>query len=60
MSSAASAQDGHSGKPKDEDVLKQQLRQKKMEERRLKQQAAREKRAASGSVKPGLGAVKRD
>ena len=39
---------------------RQDLQQKKREERRLKQQAAREKRAAGVSLKPGLGAVKKD
>lgn len=40
---------------------KQEVRQKRLEERRLKQQAAREKRAAGSGLKPGgLGAVKRD
>ena len=37
-----------------------QDQQKRREERRLKQQAAREKRAAGMSLKPGLGAVKKD
>lgn len=40
---------------------KQELLQKRREERRLKQQAAREKRAAGTGLKPsGLGAVKKD
>ena len=39
---------------------RQELQQKKREERKLKQQAAREKRAAGMSLKPGLGAVKKD
>ena len=39
---------------------RQELQQKRREERRLKQQAAREKRAAGMSLKPGLGAVKKD
>ena len=39
---------------------RQDLQQKKREERKLKQQAAREKRAAGMSLKPGLGAVKKD
>lgn len=40
---------------------KQELLQKKREERRLKQQEAREKRAARSGLKTsGLGAVKKD
>ena len=42
-------------------LSKQELRQKRMEERRLKQQAAREKRSAGSHLKSGgLGTVKRD
>ena len=42
-------------------MSRQELLQKRKEERRLKQQAAREKRAAGMSLKPGgLGAVKKD
>ena len=42
-------------------LSRQELLQKRKEERRLKQQAAREKRAAGMSLKPGgLGAVKKD
>ena len=39
---------------------RQELQQKRREERKLKQQAAREKRAAGMSLKPGLGAIKKD
>ena len=40
---------------------KQDILQKKREERRLKQQAAREKRASGAALKPSrLGAVKKD
>ena len=40
---------------------KQELRQKRMEERRLKQKAAKEKRSAGSHLKPaGLGAIKKD
>lgn len=43
------------------DVSKQEMLQKKREERRLKQQEAREKRAARTGLKTsGLGAVKKD
>lgn len=42
-------------------LSKQEQLQKKREERRLKQQAAREKRAAGVGLKPGgLGSVKKD
>ena len=42
-------------------LSRQELLQKRREERRVKQQVAREKRAAGASLKPGgLGAVKKD
>ena len=52
----SSGQTGRSGTAAE----RQELQQKKREERKLKQQAAREKRAAGMSLKPGLGAVKKD
>ena len=44
-----------------EDMNCQELNQKRREERRLKQQAAREKRSSGMVLKPsGLGAIKKD
>ena len=47
--------------PEDSGLSKQEQMKKKRDERRLKQQAAREKRVAERGLKPsGLGTVKKD
>ena len=51
---------GSAGTGSSSSSARQELQQKRREERKLKQQAAREKRAAGMSLKPGLGAVKKD
>lgn len=57
---AAGSKTSSAGTGSSSSSARQELQQKRREERKLKQQAAREKRAAGMSLKPGLGAVKKD